>query len=417
MRAMALAQACEQAGHVARLLSTHHGERAIAALVSQVDCLIVSGASLVESPSLWTFEKPVMYDAYCPFHIEQLEQNRDIDDLTRAAWIKRSQDVYALSLQRADKIICASQRQRDLIIGQILQAGRVIPMTFDRDRTLQSLVTVVPFGSDDQPPLDHYSNPFPLAFEKIAESDPIVLWAGGIYEWLDAETVIRAIAHLAASDPTIRLVFMGVQHPNGEPQPAVKRAMRVARALGLLDVNVFFHRQWVEPHDRAAYLVHASVGVCAAPAGLEADYAFRTRYLDHFWAGLPTVCTAGDELASLIDAEQLGLVVPPSDDAAMADAIRSVLHDDILRRRFVDNTESIRDRFLWSRVSAPVVRWVDEPTRAPDWAIRSPRLEESRNRLNRSRGWRVELRAIARTFEKSGFRGVWRKARHRVSGR
>ena len=42
---------------------------------------------------------------------------------------------------------------------------------------------------------------------------------------------------------------------------------------------------------------------------LETRYAFRTRLLDHFWAGLPTIATAGDTLGDLIGERRLGRTV------------------------------------------------------------------------------------------------------------
>jgi hypothetical protein len=414
MRATSLAEACDKAGHVARLLSTSNGERAIAALVAQVDCLIVSGAALVESASLWTFEGPILYDAYCPFHLEQIEQNRAIDDLTREAWISRSQEVYSMSLQRADAIMCASDRQRDLIVGQLIGAQRLTPTLNDVDPGLRSTVFVVPFGVESGEPSGS-AFPYASAFPTIAEGDPIVLWAGGIYDWLDASTPIKSVARLATTIPNIRLVFMSAQSVDGEMLPGAKAAIKLAKDLDLLDQNVFFNREWLEPDKRASYLTNATVGVCAAPATLESDYAFRTRYLDHFWAGLPTVCTTGDVLAAQIESQMLGSVVGYGDEAAMADAIAAIVNDATLRATIIANIDPVREHYRWANVTKPLVAWVDAPVRAPDCATRSPRLEERRNQLHRSRGFKVEMRAISRTYHEGGFSAVWEKFRERKS--
>ena len=49
---------------------------------------------------------------------------------------------------------CApAQKQRDFWLGQLAALGRVNPLTYDDDETLRSLITVVPFGIPDDPPV------------------------------------------------------------------------------------------------------------------------------------------------------------------------------------------------------------------------------------------------------------------------
>ena len=71
--------------------------------------------------------------------------------------------------------------------------------------------------------------------------------------------------------------------------------LAVARAeeLGLRDRVVFFNEGWVPYEQRGAYLLEADLGVSAHFDDLESRFAFRTRLLDCFWAGLPVVTTVG----------------------------------------------------------------------------------------------------------------------------
>src|SRR6185503_10968946 len=69
-------------------------------------------------------------------------------------------------------------------------------------------------------------------------------------------------------------------------------------------------RRGAARHERGAWLLDADCAVSAHLDHLESRYAFRTRLLDCFWAGLPIVCTRGDELADRVERERLGEAVP-----------------------------------------------------------------------------------------------------------
>ncbi|MFW6097166.1 MAG: glycosyltransferase, partial [Chloroflexota bacterium] len=54
-------------------------------------------------------------------------------------------------------------------------------------------------------------------------------------------------------------------------------------------------------------------------------------------------------LAEAVDHEQTGLVVPPEDPVALAQAILRYLNDD-LKKTFEENIERERERFSWERL-------------------------------------------------------------------
>ena len=51
------------------------------------------------------------------------------------------------------------------------------------------------------------------ALPGIGPEDDVVVWGGGVYDWFDPETVIRAVGRLAADRPRLRLLFLGTRHP------------------------------------------------------------------------------------------------------------------------------------------------------------------------------------------------------------
>jgi glycosyltransferase involved in cell wall biosynthesis len=87
----------------------------------------------------------------------------------------------------------------------------------------------------------------------------------------------------------------------------------------------------------------------------EAEYSIRTRLFDAIAAGTPVVASAGGFAAELVEREHLGIVVPPGDAGAVAEAIRRLLTDDGTYAACVENLERIRPRFAWEVVTRPLV--------------------------------------------------------------
>ena len=48
----------------------------------------------------------------------------------------------------------------------------------------------------------------------IAPSDRLLLWGGGIWNWFDPLTVIRAVGRLAEVRDDVAALFLGMKHPS-----------------------------------------------------------------------------------------------------------------------------------------------------------------------------------------------------------
>src|SRR5262249_10214245 len=153
----------------------------------------------------------------------------------------------------------------------------------------------------------------------IGVDDKVILWGGGIYNWFDPLTLLRALDKLRIRVPEVRLYFLGLRHPNPHV-PEMRMAVetqRLADDLGLTGTHVFCKEGGVEYAARQNYLLDADVGVSTPLDHVETEFSFRTRILDYFWAGLPVVATAGDALGDLIEERQVGLTVPAEDVDAL----------------------------------------------------------------------------------------------------
>jgi glycosyltransferase involved in cell wall biosynthesis len=196
--------------------------------------------------------------------------------------------------------------------------------------------------------------------------------------------------------PAAKLVFMGAAS-NVAGKRATAHARDLAAQMGLLDNVVFFNDTWVPYEQRGDWLLQASCAVATHRDHLETRFAFRTRLLDCFWAGLPIVCSAGDDMAERVKRDQLGEVVPPGDEHALADALERVL--ECGREYYGEQLAAVADSFSWQRTAAPLVRILAEHDRSMRLAPASWESTRSIPHMLRSAAYRLTHRVIFATME------------------
>lgn len=335
-------------------------------LVKASDVIVAFGRLLTERPEVVRTDAAVVVDLYDPVPFEALVHHASGSRSRERRWLdaRDARRVLLAQLERGDLFLCASERQRDLVVGMLTAAGRVNPATFDLDPSLDALVEVVPFGLPDTPPVPSGANPLRGQGRPFSDDDLVVLWGGGLYDWLDPVVLVDAVARAA---PKVKAYFLGGRHPSPEVPPMAARDAAIARArdLDLLGARVVFADEWVPYDRRADYLLDADVGVSLHRRHLETRFAFRTRVLDYLWAALPIVCTEGDVVADLVADRGLGAVVPPSDPDALAGALDE-LRDDETRKQAGSRVAVAAERFTWDTVAAPLVDFCRAPRRAPD---------------------------------------------------
>jgi glycosyltransferase involved in cell wall biosynthesis len=240
--------------------------------------------------------------------------------------------------------------------------GRIDPESAADDPSFRDLIDVVPFGVESTAPTPT-TRVLKGVVPGIEHGDKVVLWGGGIWNWLDPITPIRAIHALARKREDVKLFFLGVRHPNpGVQQLAMTtRAVALAEELGLRDRFVFFNFGWVPYAERANYLLEADVGISSHLETLETRFSFRTRVLDYFWAGLPTVATEGDVLSDLVAEQDLGRIVAVGDVEGWTRALEELVDDRAAYARVRANVEQAREAFAWPRVVEPLLRLVALP--------------------------------------------------------
>jgi glycosyltransferase involved in cell wall biosynthesis len=242
--------------------------------------------------------------------------------------------------------------------------GRLDPEGSASDPSFRDLIDVVPFGLESEPPVAT-RRVLKGVVSGIREDDKVLLWGGGIWNWFDPLTPIRAVHALVRKRDDVKLFFLGVRHPNpGVHQQAMAaRAVELAKELGLYERFVFFNFAWVPYAERVNYLLESDLGISSHLDTLEARFSFRTRLLDYFWVGLPTVTTRGDVLADLVERENLGRAVGVGSVEDWTTAIEELLDDHAEHARVRRNVEQARGAFAWPRVVEPLARLAELPER------------------------------------------------------
>jgi glycosyltransferase involved in cell wall biosynthesis len=276
----------------------------------------------------------IVYDLFDPLVLELRELYGAAPSLRQRVHLAAEWTRLQFALAHADLLICAARQQREFY-SQL--QWRDVPWI------------EVPFGVD-----------MSEVTGCAAVRDNIVVWGGGVWEWLDPKTAVDAIVRLNREGLRCRLLFLGRSRPNQEVVER-RREDRFSRLLAEGAPYVDANAEWVPYRERLSWLRGGKVAIMLHRPTPEANFAIRTRLFDAIAAGVPVVATERGFAAELVEREGLGVVVPPLDVAAVADAIRRLLTDDAFHGNCVTNLERIRPAYAWEVVTRPLVdavtRW------------------------------------------------------------
>lgn len=335
----------------------------LAPAVKRAGVVILPGDVLDRYPQVLSTDIPLVVDGYDPHTLETLALfagTPNQDSLHR-----RREQILRLQCRAGDMFLCASERQRDWWLGLLEANGRINAHTYTEDPSLRQLVDVVPYGVPSSP-IRHTRRVLKGVWPGIGPRDRVVLWGGGLWQWLDPLTAIRAMAEIQAHEPQARLVFPGTRHPNRDAvpeMPAHRAALRLAEQLGLLNRVVFFG-QWVPYADWPNYLIESDLGISLHLDTVEARLAFRSRVLDYVWAGLPMVLTRGDATSEWVAHYGLAELAEHQDAQMVAGALCKLLH--LPPGALTTAFQTARESLTWERAAGPLVRFCRNPQRAAD---------------------------------------------------
>jgi len=150
---------------------------------------------------------------------------------------------------------------------------------------------------------------------------PTLVYLGSFYPWQGVSILLRALARVREQGVEARLLLIG-------SGPGEAEARSLVAKLGLGTIVTFTGR--LRPAEYAPLLADADIGVapyCGWPefSGL--------KLFDYKAAGLATIGSGRDGQPQTLRHGETGWVVPPCNEARLADAIARLVEDRSLRRR------------------------------------------------------------------------------------
>lgn len=350
-------------------LCRYDSASALQSLVDESGVVITSGYVLNRFPFLKELLVPLVLSIPHSFVLENTQHFISAGESKEIQWRVFRDGAIVLNEQlvAGDFFICNSERQRDYWIGMLAALGRVNPATYADDPSLRRLVDVVSFGLPETPPR-HRRQVLKGVYKGIAPQARLLFWGGGIYDWLDPLTAIRAMPQVLEQRPDAVLFFAATRHPSPNVtaiSPMCRWAMRLSDELGLTDRYVYFH-DWIPYHERENYLLEADLGLSLHLDHVETRFAFRNRVLDYIWTGLPIVATEGDTASELVERHRLGAVVGYQDVDGLAHAILNLLAVPGLRMSMAPRFAELAQAYCWEQTTRPLVEFCCAPRLAPD---------------------------------------------------
>jgi glycosyltransferase involved in cell wall biosynthesis len=159
--------------------------------------------------------------------------------------------------------------------------------------------------------------------------------------------LVEAFLRVAKEIPDARLGVAGAV--TGLDVPYVDEQKRKLAQAGLADRVDFLPNVTLE--EKRAFL--STLSLLSVPATYEESFGLYV--LEALASGVPVVETTRGGLPEVVEATQGGVLVPPDDPAALADAIAGLLRDEPRRLRFAaEGRDNVRARFNASRMAAQV---------------------------------------------------------------
>ena len=192
--------------------------------------------------------------------------------------------------------------------------------------------------------VDDFSDAEPLP--ELMDGKTNILFLGRLEKRKGLKYLLTAYSRLKWDRPNIRLIVVG----GGQMDADCYRIMSERNLQDVLIVGRTSDKM------RERYFKSAHI-YCSPATGKE---SFGIVLLEAMAAGAPVVATEIEGYASVVEHGQNGLLVPPKDEEALAQAITAVIDDGNLRQRLVAEGTRTADSFRWERVASRVMDYYDE---------------------------------------------------------
>jgi glycosyltransferase involved in cell wall biosynthesis len=186
-------------------------------------------------------------------------------------------------------------------------------------------------------------------------SDPFVItYVGGLGGSHDLETAIRAMPSVVRAIPGAVMVIVG----DGHRRPALEL---IVAELGIAG-HVRFEG-WAEFASVPSYLAAADVCVLPLLQSVQTDAGLANKLFQYMLAGKPVAATACTGTRRVVEDADCGLLFPPTDSEAMAEALIRLTSVELRTRLGENGRRAVHDRYNWSRAAARLLAMYEELAR------------------------------------------------------
>lgn len=309
--------------------------------ISRTDYVIEPGSPL-STILIILFQKKLIVDQYDPVIFEFLERipSSFLGIIHKRVMLLLWKIRQRVLLRFGDRFLVANEKQKDFLIGQMALIGHASKLV---------AISILPFGLLNTPPARRRAV---LRGSKIKDSDFLLVWGGGIWDWFDPFTLLLALSKIQSQREDIKVYFPGVTppSPDSKKMATIEKFLAEAKKLGLLEKSVFVNTEWTSYEERANYLLEADAGISLHRDSLETRFAFRTRMLDYLWAGLPIIASKGDCWAESIERQGLGVTVAPGDIDGTVAAIIKLADDRSLLKSCTKQVKVVAKDYTWDNL-------------------------------------------------------------------
>jgi glycosyltransferase involved in cell wall biosynthesis len=235
------------------------------------------------------------------------------------------------ALARADAVLAVSSALRDHVVDLGVDPAKV---------------HVVPNGVN--PALFHPAPQDPTLRDRLGlGEEPVLGFVGGLRPWHGTELLPDVLARVAARHPDVRLVIAG----NGPLRAELQRSLNERGVAG----RVVFTGA-VAHAEVPALIRQFDVALAPYPALDHPFYFSPLKLFEYMACGVPVVAANCGQIAEVIRDGQTGLLHPPGDLDALADACDGLLRNP--KRRLLlgqSAAEFVRANYTWDRNASRAV--------------------------------------------------------------
>ena len=233
-------------------------------------------------------------------------------------------------LETADRVIATSPQEQEHMRSLVSKKGNI---------------TVIPCGTniDCFGSVDRTAGRAKIGIEPEAK---LVMYAGRFDRRKGIETLVRAIGKKGVkSHKNLKLMIVGGYTPGEKDGLEKERITDIVKELGIEDITVFAGKV---NHEELAYY-YAAADVCVVPSHYE---PFGLVAIEAMASRTPVIASKVGGLKFSVADKKTGLLVPPQDENAFAQAIDSILSNPEWCKQLGKNARKrVESKFSWDGVA------------------------------------------------------------------